>query len=92
MTPDQILPIALIVVMLVVAVVLVLVGIQLFFLLKETRVMVKSIDELAQSSNQKLGQLINPIRTLGSLATGVAGGVKVFEAFSQWLSKQKKLP
>jgi predicted PurR-regulated permease PerM len=92
MTPDQILPIALIVVMLVVAITLVLVGIQLFFLLKETRTMVKSLDELARNSNHKLDQLINPIRTLGSLASGMAGGVKVFEAFSQWLNKQKKLP
>ncbi len=88
MTPDQILPIALIVVMLAVAVILIMVGIQLFLLIKETRVTVRSVNSLVQNVDSKVDVIINPIRTLGSLATGVAGGLRVFESFSNWLKNR----
>lgn len=89
MTPDQILPIILIAVMLTVTVILIMVGIQLFFLLKESRLVLKNVDELIKNSNSKLNHLISPINTLGNLATGVVGGMKAFEAFSVWLKKQQ---
>lgn len=90
MSPEQILPIVLIALMIVVAVVLIMVGIQLFLLLKETRNTVVSIDNLVKNTDDKLNMLVNPIRTLASLASGVAGGMKAFESFSVWL-KNKKL-
>ena len=90
MTPDQILPIVLIVVMLVVAVVLVMVGIQLFLLLKETRETVRSVNSLVENVDQKIDLVINPIRTLGGLATGLAGGMKAFDSFSVWLKSRGK--
>jgi hypothetical protein len=90
MSPDQVLPIVLITVMSIVAVVLIVVGIQLFLLLKETRLTMKSVDGLVKNTNHKLDLLVNPLRTLGSLASGVAGGMKAFEAFSVWLKQRKK--
>lgn len=89
MNPDQILPIALIIVMVAVAIVLIMVGIQLFLLLKETRETVKSVNVLVKNTDQKLDIIVNPIRTLGSLASGVAGGMKVFDSFSHWLKKRQ---
>ena len=90
MSPDQILPLVLIAVMLVLAVVLIAVGIQLFLLLKDTRATVRSVNDLVNNVDQKIDLLINPIRTLGSLATGVASGMKAFDTFSLWLKNQKK--
>jgi hypothetical protein len=90
MSPDQVLPMVLITVMAIVAIVLIVVGIQLFLLLKETRLTVKSLDGLIKNTNNKLDLLVNPLRTLGSLASGVAGGMKAFEAFSVWLKQRKK--
>lgn len=90
MSPDQILPIVLIAVMIVVAVILIIVGIQLFLLLKDTRATVKSLDNLIKNTDDKLTMVVSPIRTLGSLASGVAGGMKAFDSFSAWL-KSKKL-
>ncbi|MDO5561256.1 MAG: hypothetical protein Q4G02_00560 [bacterium] len=90
MSPEQILPIVLIALMIVVAIVLIMVGIQLFLLLKETRNAVTSVDNLVKNTDDKLNMLVNPIRTLASLASGVAGGMKAFESFSVWL-KNKKL-
>ena len=89
MSPDQIVPIVLIVVMVVVAVVLVAVGIQLFLVLKDTRRLLGSVDHLVVNADEKLDLVVSPIRTLGSLAAGVAGGMKSFEAFSVWLKNRK---
>ena len=89
MNPDQIMPVVLVVVMIIVAVILVMVGVQLFFLLKETRATIRSINVLVDNANKKLDLVVNPIRTLGSLAAGVAGGLKVFDSFSGWLKSRK---
>ena len=89
MSPEQILPIVLIALMVVVAVVLIMVGIQLFLLLKETRQTITSVDNLVKNTDEKLNLLINPIRTLASLASGVAGGMKAFDSFSVWLKNKK---
>ncbi|MBQ6154462.1 hypothetical protein IJI99_01110 [bacterium] len=85
MSPDQVMPVILIIVMVVVAVVLVMVVVQLFLLLRDARRTIRSVNALVDNGNEKLDLLINPIRTLGSLASGVAGGFKAFEAFSKWL-------
>ena len=90
MSPNQVLPVVLIAVMLLVAIVLIVVGIQLFLLLKETRVVMKNIDVLVKNGNSKLDYVVSPIRTLGNLASEVAGGMKAFEAFSVWLKKQQQ--
>jgi hypothetical protein len=89
MSPDQIMPIALMVVMVIVAIVLVAVGWQLFLLLKDTRATMRSINQLVNNVDHKVDVIINPIRTLGSLAAGMAGGMKAFEAFSVWLKHHK---
>ena len=89
MSPDEVMPVVLIAVMIIVAVVLVAVGVQLFLLLKDTRRTIKSVDALITNADEKLDVLVNPIRTLGSLASGVSGGMKAFDAFSAWLKKRK---
>ncbi len=89
MSPDQILPIVLISVMVVVAIILIIVGIQLVLLLKDTRATMKSVDNLVKNTDDKLTMIVSPIRTLGSLASGVAGGMKAFESFSEWLKNRK---
>ena len=89
MSPDQVVPIVLIVVMTVVAVVLVVLGVQLFLLIKDARRLLATSDHLIKNADEKLDLLVNPIRTLGSLASGVAGGMKAFDAFSLWLKKRK---
>ncbi len=91
MSPEQVLPIVLIILMIVVTAVLIAVGIQLFLLLRETRNTVRNVDDLVVNFNEKLNMIVNPIRTLGSLAAGVAGGFKAFESFSVWLKSKKKL-
>ena len=89
MSPAEIMPIVLIGVMLVVAIVLIAVGIQLFLLLKDARTTVQSINNLVNNVDQKIDLLINPIRTLGSLASGMASGMKAFDSFSLWLKNRK---
>lgn len=88
MSPDQVLPVVLIVVMVVVAIVLALVGVQLFLTLRDLRRTVSSVDDLVNNVNEKIDLIINPIRTLGGLATGVAGGLKTFQTFSTWLKNR----
>jgi len=90
MSPDQVVPIVLIVVMVIVAVVLVAVGVQLFLLIKDARRLLASSDHLIANVDEKLDVLVNPIRTLGSLAAGVAGGMKAFDSFGSWLKTHKK--
>lgn len=89
MSPEQVLPVVLIAVMIVVAIILIMVGIQLFLLLKDTRRTVKSVDNLVKNTDDKLTMIVSPIRTLGSLASGVAGGMKAFDSFSAWLKSRK---
>ncbi len=89
MSPEQVLPIVLIGVMVVVAMVLVAVGVQLFLLLKDTRRVMQSVDHVVVNVDEKLDLVVNPVRTLGSLASGVAGGMKAFDAFSAWLKHHK---
>ena len=88
-SPENLMPIVLIAVMVVVAVVLICVGVQLYLLLKDTRRLVGSINTLVNNTDEKLNLVVNPIRTLGSLAAGVSGGMKAFDAFSLWLKKRK---
>ncbi|MDR0463114.1 MAG: hypothetical protein LBG64_02765 [Pseudomonadales bacterium] len=90
MNPTEILPIVFIVVLLVLAIVIALVGIQLFLTLKDVRVTLKKTNKLVDNADGKLDMLVTPLNTLSDLAVGVGSGLKAFESFGHWLSAHKK--
>lgn len=90
MNPTEILPIVFIVVLLVLAVVIAMVGVQLFLTLKDVRVTLKKADKLVDNVDGKVEMLAVPLNTLSNLATGVGSGLKAFESFGGWLNTHKK--
>lgn len=90
MSPTEILPLVFIVVLLALAVVIVLVGIQLFLTLRTARQTLKDTDDLVKNVDKKVGLLQVPLNTLSNLATGLSSGLRAFESFGSWLSTHKK--
>jgi hypothetical protein len=90
MNPTEILPIVFIVVLLALAVVIVMVGVQLFLTLKTVRQTLKDTDELVKNVDKKVGMLQVPLSTLSNLALGLSSGLRAFESFGGWLTTHKK--
>lgn len=75
------------VVLVALAVVLTVVGIQLVLVLVEARRTLKRINETLETVEAKVSSFTQPLMALGGAVTGLRSGMKVFELFVQWLNR-----
>lgn len=85
----EILPIIYAVVLVVLAIVFTVVGIQLILVLWQVRKTVVKINTAVDTFQIKFAQVAQPLQQLGGLAAGLKTGMKVFDAFTTWLNREK---
>lgn len=81
------LPIILTSTLVVLAIMLIVVGVQVFLVLIEVK---KTVQRINATMDLAEAKLIQPLQHLGGMAAGLQTGFKVFESFTTWLSKNKK--
>lgn len=86
---DQALPIIFSVVLVILALILSVVGIQLVLVLMEVKRTLKRVNEAIESAEMKFNAVVSPLQSLGGMASGLGAGMKVFEAFVGWLNRDK---
>jgi lipopolysaccharide export LptBFGC system permease protein LptF len=82
-------PILFAVVLVILTVVLVAVGVQLFLVLKSFRQALEKVNSALDETEEKIKAITEPLQNLAGIAAGVKTGVKVFEGFSQFLNRKK---
>lgn len=87
---EQALPIILTSVLIVLALVLTIVGVQLFMTLMEFRRTLKRVNESVDMIETRLISLTAPFQSLGGAVAGMKTGFKVFELFVHWLNRNKE--
>lgn len=85
----EILPTIFAVVLVIITIVLTVVGIQIIFVLNELRRTLHRVNEVLDSAEQKMNVVLQPLQSLGGLASGLTSGLKVFESFVGWLNRDR---
>ena len=85
----EVLPIIFSVVLIIITIVLSVVGVQLFFVLKDLRHTISKVNAAIDGAEAKFTALATPLQSLGGMASGVRAGIQVFETFTTWLNKDK---
>lgn len=83
------LPLILTTVLIVLALVLTVVGVQLFMTLLEFRKTLRRVNEAVDMAESRLVSITAPFQSLGGAVTGMRTGFKVFELFVHWLNRNK---
>lgn len=83
------LPIILTSVLIVLAIVLTVVGVQLFLTLMEFKKTLRKVNEAVDVVETRLVSITAPFQSLGGAVTGMRTGFKVFELFVSWLNRNK---
>lgn len=83
------LPLILTIVLILLAVILSVVGVQLFIVLLEFRRTLRKVNTAVEAAENKLISIAAPFQSLGGAVTGMRAGFKVFELFVQWLNRNK---
>lgn len=71
-------------------VVLSVVGVQMVLVLLELKRTLKKVNGAIETTDEKVTALLQPLQKVAGVATGVGTGVKVFEAFVNWLQRDKE--
>lgn len=71
------------------AVVLVVAGIQVILVLQEIKTTLRKINVAAESIEKAAHQAVLPLANLGGTVDGIKSGLKIVQAFTSWLSKEK---
>lgn len=82
-------PIVLTIVLVVLAIVLAVVGLQVVLVLNEIRKTLKRVNDTLDSVEQRMNAVLTPFQNVGGMAQGLNTGLKVFETFVGWLSRNK---
>lgn len=82
-------PIVVSVVLVILTVVLSVVGVQLVIVLAEVRRTFAKLNAAIDTAEIKLNAIASPLQNLGGMASGLKTGIKVFETFVGWLSRNK---
>lgn len=85
----EILPIVFSVVVILLAVVLSVVGVQIVLVLMEVKRTLKKVNTLIDDVEGKFNAVFQPFQNFGGMASGLGAGFKVFEAFVGWLNRNK---
>ncbi|HEX7018133.1 MAG TPA: hypothetical protein VF209_04470 [Patescibacteria group bacterium] len=87
---EQALPIIFSVVLIILAIIVSVVGIQLVMVLMEVRRTLKRVNEAIETAEAKFNAVVTPLQSLGGMASGLGAGMKVFEAFVGWLNRDDR--
>lgn len=85
----EILPIVFSVVVIVLAIILSVVGIQFIFILFEVRRTLLKLNQTIDLAETKINAVLQPFQSFGGLSSGLSTGFKVFETFVSWLQRNK---
>lgn len=69
--------------------IIVVVGIQLFLVLREFRLTITRLNQVADQAGSKIKSISEPLGSLVGIAAGVKTGIKVFEGFMSYLNRKK---
>ncbi|PIR61476.1 MAG: hypothetical protein COY81_04840 [Candidatus Pacebacteria bacterium CG_4_10_14_0_8_um_filter_43_12] len=85
----EVLPVVLTSVLIVLALVLSIVGVQLFLVLMGVKKTLSRMNQAIDLAEEKLVSFSAPFQGLGGAVAGMKTGFKVFELFTQWLNRNK---
>ena len=85
MTAAAILPIIFTSVLIILAIVLIVVGVQLFLTLSDLRGTVKRVNTYLDELDDKIETLTYPWRVISGFLAGFGSGTKAMSSFSSWL-------
>jgi hypothetical protein len=85
----EILPIVFSVVVIVLAIILSVVGIQFIFILMEVKRTLAKLNQTIDLAEAKINAIVQPFQNFGGLSSGLSTGFKVFETFVSWLQRNK---
>jgi len=71
------------------AVVLVVAGIQVILVLQEIKTTLRKVNVAAESLEKAANSALMPLANLGGTMEGIKGGLKIVQAFTSWLNKEK---
>ena len=71
------------------SVVLVVAGIQVILVLQELKKTLRRVNTLADTLEKTADRALSPLANLGGTIDGVKSGLKVAQAFMNWLNKEK---
>ncbi|HCR81529.1 MAG: hypothetical protein UY13_C0002G0015 [Candidatus Pacebacteria bacterium GW2011_GWB1_47_8] len=86
---EQLLPIVLVIVAVILTIILSVVGVQIILVLTEVKRTLQKINTTLDEAQAKINTIVAPLQNLGGLATGIQTGIKVFESFTGWLTSRK---
>ncbi|OGJ38006.1 MAG: hypothetical protein A2383_02850 [Candidatus Pacebacteria bacterium RIFOXYB1_FULL_39_46] len=86
---ENLLPTVLTVVAVILTIILSIVGVQIILVLNEAKRTLHKINTTLDEAEAKINAIISPLQNLGGLAGGLQTGIKVFEAFTGWLTSKK---
>lgn len=83
------LTIFLIIILTIITVLLVVVGIQVFFLVKEARFTLKKYNRILGKTDKIVTHVSDSMDEVSETVTGLKSGLKLVEAFSHWVQKNQ---
>ena len=86
----EILPIIFAVVLVILTIVFSVVGIQFIMVLMEVRRTLKKVNDTLEKVEERVNLVLQPLQSLGGMASGLGTGFKVFEKFVHWLGREKE--
>ncbi len=86
----DILPIVSVVALILLTITLVVVGVQLFLVLRSLQQVLGRVNEFLDETEEKIEAVTAPLQNLAGIASGLKTGVKVFEGFVQFLNRKKQ--
>lgn len=85
----ELLPTVFSVVLVVLAIILSIVGFQVIMVLVEVKRTLKKANQAIEVAESKLNAVIQPLQKIGDMASGLKNGMKIFEAFTGWMNRNK---
>ncbi len=85
----EILPLVFAVVLVVLTIVFSVVGIQFILVLMEVRRTLKRVNDTLGKVEERVNLVLQPLQSLGGMASGLGSGLRVFEKFVHWLNREK---
>ncbi|PIY80544.1 MAG: hypothetical protein COY80_02155 [Candidatus Pacebacteria bacterium CG_4_10_14_0_8_um_filter_42_14] len=85
----ELVPTVFAVVLVILAIVLSVVGVQMVLVLAELKRTLQKVNNAVETAETKISGLMQPLQQLGGAVSGVKTGLKVFEAFVGWINKNK---
>lgn len=87
----EVMPIIFSSVVIVLAVILSVVGVQFILILMEIRKTLKKANQTIDLVESKFNSVMQPFLSFGGMAAGMGTGLKLFETFVNWLQRNKEI-